>query len=277
MRAQFVNVGGINTRVLIEGDPKKYPILLIHGFGIGAESWIRNIDELAKDYFVVAPDLIGHGFSDPIDLKGEPPHASHIKQLLGIADHYGLKQFCPCGSSYGALMAALLWFELPKRVNKVILNGTGSCFNTEAELSAALQGTLKNASMAIINPTLESCRRRMGNTVYDIQMVPDSLLLSQLTAYARPDYAVYWRAAMEGMMNMEKARKHRILERLEKLDVDTLIVWGREDPRGVYVRAVEACKRLPHAKLVTFEKCGHLPYLEYPDLFHTAVRDFLRN
>lgn len=277
MRAKFIDVGGINTRVLYEGDAKNPAIFLIHGFGIGAESWIMNIDALAKDFFVVAPDLIGHGFTDPIDLKGEPPHSSHIKHLFGVADAFGLKQFYPSGSSYGALMSALLWFEQPKRVPKLILNGTGSCFNTEAELSAALQGTLKNASMAILSPTLESCRRRMGNTVYDIQMVPDTLLLSQLTAYARPDYAVYWRQSMEGMMNMEKSRKYRILERLEKLDVDTLIVWGREDPRGVYARAVEACKRMPRAKLVTFEKCGHLPYLEYPELFHTAVKDFLRN
>jgi len=275
MRVEFIDVGGVNTRVIYEGDKSKKAILLIHGFGIGAESWLLNIDELGKDYYVVAPDQIGHGFTDPVSLNGGPPHPVNLKHLFDVADKMGIDSFVPCGSSYGALMAALMWFEAPDRIPQVILNGTGSCFNTEEELANALQGTLKNAGMAIRTPTLESCKQRMANTMYDISMVPDDVLLSQLTAYAQPTYIGWWEEAMKGMMDIPAVRPYRILERLEDIDVDTLIVWGREDPRGIHERAVEACKRMPKAELVTFEKCGHLPYMEYPDLFHDAVRKFV--
>ena len=275
MKVEFIDAGGVNTRVIYAGDRSSKAILLIHGFGIGAESWLLNFDELGKDYYVVAPDLVGHGFTDPVPLEGGPPHGVNLKHLFDVADKMGIDSFVPCGSSYGALMAALMWFQAPDRVPQVILNGTGSCFNTEEELASALQGTLKNAGMAIRSPTLASCRQRMANTMYDISMVPEEVLLSQLTAYAQPTYVGWWEEAMKGMMDIPACRPYRILERLEAFDVDTLIVWGREDPRGIHARAVEACRRMPRAKLVTFEKCGHLPYMEYPDLFHAAVRKFM--
>jgi pimeloyl-ACP methyl ester carboxylesterase len=74
---------------------------------------------------------------------------------------------------------------------------------------------------------------------------------------------------------MEQMRPYRILERLEELKLPTLVIWGREDVRGIYERAVAAVKRLPNAKLVTVVKCGHIPYIEHPSLFNQTVLEFL--
>ena len=39
----------------------------------------------------------------------------------------------------------------------------------------------------------------------------------------------------------------------------------------------DAQKRIPGAKLVEFENVGHVPHLEAPERFHSAVLDFLVN
>ena len=39
-------------------------LLLIHGIGDNSDSWRTVLDELAKDYTVIVPDLLGHGRSD---------------------------------------------------------------------------------------------------------------------------------------------------------------------------------------------------------------------
>ena len=275
MKARFVDVNGIKTRVLFEGSETATPILLIHGFGIGAESWFKNIDALAENYFVVAPDLVGHGFTDPVPLRGRPPYPVNLEHLIGLLDALRLDRVVACGSSYGALLAALVWFEQPDRVMKLILNGSGSCFNTETEIVEKLKLTYENAGQAIKSSTLESCRVRMANTVFDPQSIPPEILLCQLTAYAQPHYLSWWEEAMRGMMDIEQARPYRILERLEQMDVDTLIIWGLQDNRGIYERAVEGVGRMPRADLVGFDRCGHLPYLEHPEQFHQAVRRFI--
>jgi pimeloyl-ACP methyl ester carboxylesterase len=39
---------------------------------------------------------------------------------------------------------------------------------------------------------------------------------------------------------------------------------------------VDAVRRLPRGRLVTFEACGHFPHLEYPDDFNRVVTEFLQ-
>src|SRR5690242_18042705 len=94
MRIEFKNVNGVRTRVLFAGNPSAYPILLIHGFGISADTWLRNIDALGEDFFVVAPDMVGHGFTDPVDFEGEPPHRQTVDHLVSLIDLYGFQRLC---------------------------------------------------------------------------------------------------------------------------------------------------------------------------------------
>ena len=37
--------------------------MLVHGAGISADAWLRNVDALGKDFTVVAPDTLGQGFT----------------------------------------------------------------------------------------------------------------------------------------------------------------------------------------------------------------------
>ena len=53
----YVDVGN-------DGDVKKPPLLLIHGFGASVYHWRYNIPVLARDYHVYAIDLLGFGLSD---------------------------------------------------------------------------------------------------------------------------------------------------------------------------------------------------------------------
>ena len=276
MRIQFLDVNGVRTRVIYEGDPKNYPILLIHGFGACAEHWIRNVDALAETFYVVAPDLACHGFTDAVSYDGKPPYPTTVRHLLDLADKLGFEKFAPCGSSYGALIAALIYFERPEQADKLIINGSGSCFNSEQELEAGLKGAYSNAMNAMKDPTYESCTKRMNNTVYDPASVVGDIIISQLTTYAFEHMIPCYEEAMKGMMDIPASRQYRILERLDQLDVDTLVCWGREDPRGVYASAVKAVEKMPGARLETFEQCGHFAFLEHPDKWNAAVTAFLK-
>jgi pimeloyl-ACP methyl ester carboxylesterase len=57
---------GVTLSVAVQGDPKNPPIVLVHGFPDFWCGWSRVIPRLAKDHFVVAPDLRGfHRSSKP--------------------------------------------------------------------------------------------------------------------------------------------------------------------------------------------------------------------
>jgi 2-hydroxy-6-oxonona-2,4-dienedioate hydrolase len=273
MRVKFVDLDGIRTRVVHEGD--SYPLLLIHGYGGIAEHWWHNIDELGKDFNVYAPDLIGHGFTDRVPFNGEAPHPRFVDHLARLVDHLKLEHFAVCGSSFGSLLSCLLYLRMPERVDKLILCGSGSTFNSDSELAAALPQAKANTLRALDDPTLASCLKRLGNTSFDESTSPPATALVQLISYAMPGRKEAYIEGMHGMMDQELSRPYRVLHRLGDIKLPTLVIWGRQDPRGLYESAVRHVPEMPNARLIAFDECGHKPFMEKPDQFHEAVRSFL--
>ena len=209
MQASYIDVDGINTRYLHAGGGNANALLLIHGGGLSADTWFRNIDALGAALAVYAPDSIGHGFTDPIDLGTDLPQPHTVGHLIAFMDAIGIDSFSVAGSSYGALIAGLVYFAVPERVDKLILVGSSSVFDTDEKYRAGLKRTYANAAATFSNPDLASCRRRMNTLVNDPASVPDELLLMQLTHYASPDCVEFYltgnrnRVDAEGMIDHE--------------------------------------------------------------------------
>jgi pimeloyl-ACP methyl ester carboxylesterase len=275
MQVRFVDVDGIRTRCLIGGKPGAYPLLLLHGYGGTADVWMRNIDAWSDKFYVVAADMISSGFTDPVDTGGKPPQPHAVAHLRKLADKLGFERFCPMGTSYGGLIATLLYFDMPGRVDKLVLQGSGSVFNRDEALVATLSNVKKNFGPLMDAPTIDAVRASVAKQVFDKKAIPEEMIHVMATAYAQPWMRKAWEQGVDGLLDLEACRPYRVLDRLEKLDVDTLVLWGREDPGAVYASAVEGVKRMPRARLVTFEKCGHKPMYEHTEKFNREVRGFL--
>ena len=273
LRALILDVDGVRTRVLYGGTGPA--LFLLHGVGVSGSSFYRNIDELGRRYTVYAPDMLGHGFTDAVDFKDGPPQPPTVRHLGLLADRLDLERYSIGGSSYGGLIAALMWFDRPKRVDNLILIGTGAVFHPAEEQERTLRNAAANASQALSDPTLESCRKRLGAICYDPRSVPEEILLEQLTSYALPDRFDAYKATIAGLIATCSSSEYRVYTRLEQLSARTLILTGREDIRAKWELHVDGRRRMPNSRLAIFEKCGHLPYLEHPEAFNTAVAGFL--
>ncbi len=60
---KYQQVRNIKIAYIDQGSSKDV-LLLIHGLGTSAKSWIKNIPELSKEHRVIAIDLPGYGMSD---------------------------------------------------------------------------------------------------------------------------------------------------------------------------------------------------------------------
>lgn len=274
MLTKFIDVGGAATRCLMAGDPGAPALLLIHGVSLTSEIWVRNIDELGEGFRVIAVDMLGHGFSRPRD--GKPIDiTAKLEHLEALLDVLGIDRLALSGSSYGALIAANLFLRGRKRIDRLIINGSGSSFNTEEQLAVFMNRIHAGYRPMLGESTPEMWRERLKGTVLDPASIPCELLAVLPLCYAQPWAVPCWDETVETMRTPEKFRPFRILDRLENLDVPTLVVWGRDDKGGVYESAVAAVARMPKAELVAFERCGHLPMLEHPQKYNKLARDFL--
>jgi 2-hydroxy-6-oxonona-2,4-dienedioate hydrolase len=210
-----------------------------------------------------------------VEFGDHPPIATRLRHLLKFVDVMNLREFCACGTSHGALLAALMYFAEPARVTKLIINGSAACSSPDDKLSAHLSETLKKDNVDIGNSTLAEWRARCGRSLYDPKSVPAELPAILLTAYAQPWVQRAWKQSLLSFMDVGTMKQFRIAHRLAELQVDTLVVWGRQDRGAPHEDAVRMVSHMPRANLVTFEDCGHMPMLEHPEKYNDLVRTFL--
>lgn len=273
VRVHFVEFGGVPTRFYRAGAGK--PVLLLHGVGMTADSWCRTIGPLAAGWDVIAPDLLDNGFTGSGTYTGGPPHAATLDHLEALLNGLGLQRISIVGSSFGASLAAHLYFRAPERIERLVLVSSGSAFKDAEALVEMYEKSYANGRSALLDPSIENCRRRLGRIFHDPSRIPDELLLLQLTPYALPSALAAFERRLRGMMDLEAMRQWEIGQRLKDISVPILAIWGRQDPRGEHAKAEELFRAIPTAAFVTIDDCGHLPHLERPERFNTLVREFL--
>jgi lipase len=105
------------------GFPRAETVLCIHGAGQHGgvfEALARRLT--AKDLFVLAPDLRGHGESGR-----EPPWDSdtHVEDVIETLDDLGVERAAVLGHSFGGLIAAKLANAATERVSRLVLLDPG--------------------------------------------------------------------------------------------------------------------------------------------------------
>jgi len=274
MKMKVVDVAGTETRYIEAGEANAPAVFLLHGLALTGDVWLRNIDTLARTHRVIAPDMLGHGFTrPPSDAPVDIP--AKLQHLKGLADALGIEKIALCGSSYGALIASLFFLENKERVSKLVINGSGSCFNTEQQLVEQVKKLHALYAPSLTESTPEMWRDRIGNNFFDAAKVPPELPPIATLCYAHPWAAVRWAETMTTIGDAERFRPFRILERLEEITLPTLVVWGRDDRGGSLESAVVSVARMPNARLVTFDACGHYPMIEHPAEYNRLVTEFL--
>jgi 2-hydroxy-6-oxonona-2,4-dienedioate hydrolase len=273
MRIKFIDVDGVRTRYLDAG--QGVPLILLHGVGMSGDVFLPNIEPLSRGLRVLAPDLCGHGFTDRVEFADAPPPLVMAKHVVALARTLGLASYAVGGSSFGALVAALMYFLEPQRVRHLIIIGSGSVFHPGDEQKRTLRAAMANGVTAMADPTLESCRQRMALIVYDPKTVPEEVFPIQLTAYALPDRLRAYEATIGGTIDTMDRPDARVFGRLERIAVPTLVITGREDVRASCDLTATGVKRMPDARLHIYEQCGHMPFMEHPERFNADVAAFL--
>ena len=86
-------------------------LLLIHGIGDSSDTWEPLVDELAREYTVIAPDLLGHGRSDkPRADYSVAAYANAMRDLLVVLD---VDRATVVGHSLGGGVAMQFAYQYP--------------------------------------------------------------------------------------------------------------------------------------------------------------------
>jgi pimeloyl-ACP methyl ester carboxylesterase len=101
---------------------------MIHGFKRTGRSFINLIPALSQQFFVIVPDLPGHGETLSVPLSIETSGSDSIadfSDMLGaierVVEHFNLSSLAICGHSMGGVIASQFSIVHPERVSRLVL------------------------------------------------------------------------------------------------------------------------------------------------------------
>ncbi len=274
-RSRFAEVGGVRLHYQEAGEASDPAIVLIHGFLASNFVWRDVLLPLAEQGFrVVAPDLVGFGFSGtPAD--GEYTIEAQARAVAGLLDALEIERATLVGSSYGAAVAAVCALDWPDRVERLVL--AGAVCNDDIRRHPVLRMIAVRGLGELIGPPLLDAnyvirRRRARRAANDGDTLAEERRIAGRHLPLRASDAQ--RAVINTVRGWSAARVER---EAVMIDRPTLLVWGDTDT-DTPLRHGETLRRLiPDSRLLTINACGHLPQEECPQLFVEAVASFCRN
>jgi pimeloyl-ACP methyl ester carboxylesterase len=257
---------GIRTNYLEAGSGEE-TVVLIHGSGPGVTSyanWRLVIPALAENFRVVAPDMVGFGFSDrPGDVKYSLD--TWANQAVGLMDTLGIRKAHLVGNSFGGAIALRIATKHPDRVGKLVLMGS---MGVPFEITEGLDAVWGYEA------SVENMRKVLDYFTYDKSAIDDELARSRYEGSIQPGF----QEAFSAMFPAPRQRWVEAMtipdEELKKLQHRTLIVHGREDQvipvsNSYYLEGV-----LENGDLIVYSHCGHWSMIERNADFNRHVRDF---
>jgi 3-oxoadipate enol-lactonase len=243
------------------GDPARPPLLLIHGIGADHDMWRQQIKTLpAAGYFVIVPDLRGHGQSGVPETFRIVDCARDLNDLLDALD---IQQAHLIGVSMGGMVAQQFGLLYPQRALSLILVDSLSGATRPFErFNAWLAAVLLQFFPAKLQAWLiQNTYRRMGH-----EAVGDYFAERLLSMSSK------WLLAARQEVN-----RFNIVDKLPDLNVPTLVLVGDAFGKLAVNMARTTAGGIPNAEFEVLPGGGDPSNLLVPKVFDTAVLTFLGN
>ena len=252
-------------------------LVLIHGITGRSAQWELAIEELADEFTVLAPDLLGHGQSaKPRGDYSLGAYASGVRDILLALGH---DRATVVGHSLGGGVAMQFAYQFPERCERLVLVSSGGLGREVHPLLRA--ATLPGSELVlplIAHERLMALGEAVGRVLGALKLEAGPDLAEVASGYAsladadaRSAFIQTMRAVLDYGGQRVSARDRLYLAEL----MPTLLVWGADDPIIPVHHGREAHEAMPGSRFEVFEQSGHFPQLSHPRRFARVLREFL--
>ncbi|HEV8207479.1 MAG TPA: alpha/beta hydrolase [Acidimicrobiia bacterium] len=271
-RSGFTIVEGRQVHYLEWGRSAAPPVVCLHGGGQTAYMWEELGAALAPTHHVLAPDLPGHGDTDPVDEMDRRSLAATIPPLL---DEFGIERAAFVGASLGGIVSLTLAADRPGLVAAIALIDIGHRLEDEG-VNRIIDFMTKHESFASPEEAAVEVaeylphRRQVNadNLRRNLRELPDGrwvwkhMFARRLRGAEAPVGG--WRELVAGMGDEATTLRCPVLV-LRGAASDVLSNEGAE----------EIASLIPDARLATVGSAGHHAAGDNPETTVDLVRGFL--
>ncbi|MEU6563597.1 alpha/beta fold hydrolase [Nocardia nova] len=243
---EYIEAGGLRTYFEVHGEGD--PVVLLHGGLATAESWGRQVPELAAHYRVYVPERRGHGRT--ADVEGPITYAAMAADTVAWLEAMSLTGAHLIGWSDGGAVAALVAIDRPDLVGKLVVIGQ----------YLSLDGEWPSSRAAVDDMETDAGTRAMFEGLHG-PLSPDG-----------PDH---FPVVYEKMTRLWRKEPEIPLTDVARITAPTLFMQGDGDWVRVEHSALLA-RTVSDGRLAVIPGTSHASPLEKPELVNALLLDFLK-
>lgn len=251
MNEEMLDVRGHSLRIRKQGDGA--PVLYLHG--AGGANWSRLHDKLSADHCVIAPEHPGFGRSDIPDWMMGMSDLAYF--YLDVLETLKFDRVHLVGHSIGGWLAAEIAIRNTARIKSLTLMAPAGVSVAEAPFADIFLWTPEESA---------------ANNYFDPEMAR-----ARLAAPVDMDVFLQNRAGAARLAWHPRLENPQLAPWLHRIDVPTLLVWGREDKVIPHACHAPYMRGIAQAELVTLERCGHAMHTEAAEDVSARLSAFFRS
>ena len=262
----------VAIRYIDTGRDLKGTILLMHGIPTWGYLYNAVIPPLAQaGYRVIAPDFLGHGWSDRRD-RFDRSFQAQARTIVALLDALQLDRVDVVGHDTGGAVALILAIEHQQRVNRLVI-ANSVCYDRFDDDMLDFGHPLRWKSRPIadlVEALEESLAAGLSNR-------------SQLTEEFRAGIVAPW-ASEEGKLSLLRNasalnanQTMALVDRHGSISAPTMILWGMDDPWQKSVDGMQLSSEIPGALFKPLDGASHWVQQDAPEEFTAALLEFLAN
>lgn len=242
----------------IDGNPDGAPVVFAHALGLDHSIWDAVIARLPQSLRLIRYDLRGHGGSD----TPPPPYAmgALIRDAERLLDHLEVKDCVFVGLSIGGMVAQGLAIKRLDLVRAMVLSNTATRMGIASQWEDRIQTIREGGMAAIADVTMQRWFSRSFRASGADAPWRDLLLRCNVDGY------IGCAAAIAGT---------DFYTPTASLTLPTLAIAGSEDGTTPPDLMRETADLILGSQFHLLRGAGHLPCIDRPDAFATALIGFL--
>ena len=259
----------VTIRYIDKGQPQQGTVLLMHGIPTWGYLYHAIIPPLVQaGYRVLAPDFLGHGWSDRRD-RFDRSFQDQARMIVALLSALNLNKVDVVGHDTGGAVALILAIEHSAYVNRLVITNS-VCYDRfdDDMLDFGHPLRWKSRSIADLTRALEeSLTMGIANQ-------------NRLTDDFREGIIAPW-ASEEGKLSLLRNasalnanQTMALVDRHGSIASPTLVLWGMKDPWQKSEDGKQLASEIPNATFEPIENASHWLQQDAPEEFSNALLAF---